>query len=235
MGWFEGGLSFLGGVMTNKANAKQADYNRNFQMEMSNTAHQREVADLRAAGLNPILSATGGSGASQPSGSVAIMQDPISPAIKAKNESSQTDAQIIALFAQAASANAQAELIKAQTVSEGKRPALLEADTQLSNSAKNLNVKTTAGRDIENSIKTYENAILRELVGTKIDTAKIERLIKNRQYEILGADLQRAKIEGQIDKTKFGETMRYVDRILKSIGVATDSINIFKPRLNRVR
>ena len=52
-------------------NATQAELNRQFQADMSNTAHQREMADLKAAGLNPILTAMGGNGASTPSGSVA--------------------------------------------------------------------------------------------------------------------------------------------------------------------
>lgn len=41
------------------------------QLTAANTAHQREVADLLAAGLNPVLSATGGAGAAMPSSMAA--------------------------------------------------------------------------------------------------------------------------------------------------------------------
>lgn len=52
-------------------NASEARKNREWQEYMSNTAHQREVADLKAAGLNPILSVTGGNGAPVGSGATA--------------------------------------------------------------------------------------------------------------------------------------------------------------------
>lgn len=61
-----------------KQNAKAMDFNsleaaknRDWQQMLSNTAHQREIADLKAAGLNPVLSAMNGNGASVGSGATA--------------------------------------------------------------------------------------------------------------------------------------------------------------------
>lgn len=57
-------------------NASEAAKNRDWQKMMSDTAHQREVQDMLKAGLNPVLSVTGGNGASVTSGATASTSAP---------------------------------------------------------------------------------------------------------------------------------------------------------------
>lgn len=61
--------------VTGKQQQRSADRSLRFQREMAQKAHQYEVADLRAAGLNPILSGTGGPGAKASGGAIAQVPD----------------------------------------------------------------------------------------------------------------------------------------------------------------
>lgn len=85
----------IGGAMLQNSSAQQiAQSQMQFQERMSDTAYQRQVADMKAAGLNPMLSILGGGGASTPGGASAPVVNPLGGAVSSASDAIAAKAQI---------------------------------------------------------------------------------------------------------------------------------------------
>jgi len=86
-------LDIVGGERANRENRKAAKRQMDFQERMSSTAYQRAVADMRAAGLNPMLAVSQG-GASSPSGASSTSANVLSPAVSSAIAIKRNDAEV---------------------------------------------------------------------------------------------------------------------------------------------
>jgi hypothetical protein len=134
----------IGGVANFGSSALSSYFSWKHQKEVMQNRHQWEVADMRKAGLNPILSATGGSGA--PGNAPTIVAPDIASAMKSGAEASTQhsekklkDALEKQTYVQNSALQADAGLKRAQAVA--------------ADSSSNLMWSQTKGQEIANKIQ----------------------------------------------------------------------------------
>jgi len=126
--------SLIGGQAQNRANAQMAQNQMDFQDRMRATQYQTTVADLKAAGLNPMLAYSQG-GAGTPQGATAQMGNPLGEAGNSAREAAMAAAQYQQLRTQneltqtqSVQSAANANLADQQAITETEKQALIRAE-----------------------------------------------------------------------------------------------------------
>lgn len=125
-------MGYLGQRKANKQNIALARQQMAFQERMSNSAYQRAMADMRRAGLNPILAAR--QPASSPGGQTARVDSALGAGVNAFNTTSSARAQIANLKANTNLTSAKAEhqtLMNTAYTNEGDTKAQIQAKVEL--------------------------------------------------------------------------------------------------------
>jgi hypothetical protein len=146
--------SLFGGKKQNEANAQMAAQQMQFQERMRATQYQTAVADLKAAGLNPMLAYSQG-GAGTPQGATAQMGNPLGEAGSSAREAAMAVANFKQLQTQNVLTQEQADATGAQAQQSRSTTANIDADTidkinKNKATGKYGNMQDTLLRDIQN-------------------------------------------------------------------------------------
>lgn len=240
MGWGAIGGALIGGISSalgqksaNEANAALSREQMEFQERMSSTAHQREVKDLRKAGLNPILSGTGGMGASTPAGQTAKMENVASAGVSSALEAlgTLTEAQLT---------REKAELTNAQTINTQTSKPLIKAQTANTESDTQLKQQQTVTAKSSQHLQEAQRTNTLQDTINKADLSQLLRsqnVTEKTRNELLKMDVAQARetlqgmlLEGDIDRSTYGNIMRHVDRFFKALPFSSSANRVFHGR-----
>lgn len=107
-----GAMSLLGGIQRNQSQERVASAQQAFQERMSDTSYQRQVEDLKRAGINPMLGYMKGSGASTPAGAMPVFTNPYGEAVDSYGRVEQAAASARQSYTQEKLVDSQVDKIK---------------------------------------------------------------------------------------------------------------------------
>lgn len=200
-----GGAGLIGGLYQNHSAELQAEWQRDWEKMMSDTSHRREVADLKAAGLNPLLSVN--KGASTPSTSVAPVSDPVQAGINSALAVRSNRADVDLKEASAANMRKQNEMLDEQIVGQ-----VFENQIKLMSQGK-------IPEEIENLIVSRSKSITEQArIRQEIKNLLVEEGILGSTAKLKAAEVPGAETEAAIDKSEPGKIGRILKRITDIFG-----------------